>query len=882
MRLPSILRLRLRTLLRRRDVEQELDDEIRYHVDRQIEQEMASGVSRAEARRLALASIAGMEQRKEECRDMRGLNLLDNVGRDLSFASRQLAKYPAFTITAVLVLSLGMCASVAIFSFVDAALIKPLPYKDAKNLVGLFESVPEIAKSELSYPDYLDWKKLNTVFSSMEIYQRRNVLVRAASGAEPAGGARVSDRFFHTLGVAPGLGRDFHTGEDSSAAPRTVMLSYSAWQKRYGGTSDVLGRVVTLNEASHVIVGVLPRDFHFAPAGNAEFWVPFQASGRCDLARSCHSIYGVGRLKGGVTLEVAAANIQSIAKALEKQYPDTNRDQGAVVVPLQEVIVGDIRPILYVLFGGAILLLLIATINVAGLLLVRSDGRTREIAVRNALGASTTRLFSQFATESLVLVGLGSTIGVISAACAMQLLVKLIPAKMLTSLPFLQGLGFNPRVLAFAAVISLFAVALFSLAPILRLPSSNTRVALAEGGRGSAGITWRRLGSKLVVLELTTAMVLLVGAGLLGKSLYLLLQVNLGFSPDRVATLEVVAPQSQYANDGRKIALARELVNRISALPGVQSVGLGSRLPVAGNGNTTWIRIPGRAYKGEHHTANQREVSSGYFTTLNAKLLRGRYFEDREDTSKPRVVIINQEFARQHFAKQDPLGKQIGDKALSPNSLAEIVGIVEDIREGGLDSEIWPAVYYHINQSPDTYFSVVVRSARDEQGIAPMAAAAIRQIDPRIVTITREGMRQRINETESAYLRRSSAWLVGSFAAVAFLLSIVGLYGVVAYSVSQRTREIGVRVALGAEPASVCRLVMKEAVLLAMLGTALGVVCSLASASLIRKLLFSVEPWDAPTLLAVATVLAISALLASYLPARRAASVNPVEALRVG
>jgi macrolide transport system ATP-binding/permease protein len=805
---------------------------------------------------------------------------LENLLADLRFSIRQLRKNPGFTSTAVFLLALGMCASVAMFAFVDAALFKPLPYRNPSRLVGVYESIPLCPQCNLSYLDYLDWKKLNTVFTSLEAYQHNGFIVSTPAGAQPARGARVSDGFFRTLGVTPVLGRDFYAGEDLPAAPRTVLLSYAAWQKRYGGRKDVLGHVVTLDGVANTIIGVLPSQFHFAPAEPAEFWTALHASSECEQRRSCHDLFGVARLKDGISIQSALADTALIAQQLERQYPDSNHGQGASVIPLTEVIVGNIRPILLVLLSGAGLLLLIASVNVASLLLVRADGRKREMAVRSALGASRARLIGQFVTEGLVLVAAGTVLGLVFARWAMQVLMRLIPMDMMASASYLHGLGFNVRVAAFAGAISLLAAVLFSMTPTLHFSLSELREGLAEGSRGSAGNTWRRLGSKLVVLELAIAMVLLVCAGLLGQSFHRLLHVYIGLQPDHLATLEVAAPQLSYGKDEQAIALERQLVSQIAILPGVKSVGISSMLPVSGNGNTDWIRFVGRPYHGEHNEVNQRDVSSQYFTTIGARLLRGRYFSDAEDASKPRVVIINKALARKYFPGEDPIGKKIGDDDLSPKSIREIVGMVDDIREGSLDSDIWPAEYLPFNQSPDTYFSLVVRTSQTEQALLPTMIASIRQIDPGIVTSAGTTMRQTIEDSSSAYLHRSSAWLVGGFAVLALLLGAVGLYGVVAYSVSQRTREIGVRMALGAQRGSVYGLILKEAGWLTALGIVIGLACSVAAATLIRGLLFGVHSWDVPTLAGVAAVLAVSALVASYIPARRAASVNPVEALR--
>ena len=800
--------------------------------------------------------------------------------QDLRYALRQLRKSPGFAVTAMLVLTLGISASVAIFAFVDAALVKPLPFANPSRLVDVTESVAMIPRANLSYPDYLDWKRLNTVFSSMEVYNGTGFLLRTSAGTEPVPGVRVSDGFFHTLGITPELGRDFYAGEDLPAAPRTVILSYAAWQKRYSGRNNVVGEAVTLSGIPYTIVGVLPRQFQFAPRGNAEFWTTLHASDSCALRRSCHNLNGVGRLKDGLSVEMARANMKTIARQLELQYPADNRDQGASVLPLSEVFVENIRPILLVLLGGAGLLLVIACVNVSSLLLVRSESRKREIAVRGALGASRGRLIRQFMTEGIVLIAAGCLLGLVAADGAMHVLLSLISQDFMDSMPYLSGLGLNAHVLIFAVSISAFAAALFSLPPVLRLPLTKLREGLTEGGRGYAGTLWRRFGANLVVVELAIAVVLLVGAGLLGKSLHRLLHVDLGFRPDHLATLTVVLSDTTYAKDEQVVAVGRQIVSRVQSLPGVQSVGLTSVLPVSFNGNTTWIRVLGQSYNGEHNEVNQRDVSSSLLATLHAKLLRGRYFTDAEDGSKPPVVIINQALAKKYFPGQDPIGKKIADTDLAPKSIREVIGIVEDVKEGSLDSEIWPAVYYPFNQSPDGYFSLVVRTSQAEQSLLPTLVATVREIDPGIGTLDEATMADRINNSPTAYMHRSSAWLLGGFAALALLLGVVGLYGVIAYSVTQRTREIGVRMALGAQRSSVYQLILKEAGWLAGIGIGAGILCSIGAAMLMRGLLFGVQAWDVATLSAVSAVLAISALVASYVPARRAAQLDPMIALR--
>jgi macrolide transport system ATP-binding/permease protein len=805
---------------------------------------------------------------------------MNGLVQDIRYAFRQLRKSPGFACTAVLILALGIGASVAIFGFVDAALIKPLPYPNPNRLVDVTESAAMIPHANLSYPDYLDWKRLNRVFSSMEVYTGGGYLLRTAAGTEPVPGLSVSDGFFRALGIAPRLGRDFYTGEDLPSAPRTVILSYATWQKRFGGRKDVTGETVALSGIPYAIVGVLPADFQFALRGNVEFWTTLHASDPCALRRSCHNLNGIGRLKDGVSVEMARAEMKTIARQLELKYPKENRDQGASVRPLSEVIVADIRPILLVLLGGAGLLLVIACVNVSSLLLVRSASRKREIAVRGALGASRGRLIRQFITEGLVLMAAGSWLGLIAADGAIEILTRLISKDMLAGMPYLAGLGLNSHVLLFAGGVSLFAAALFSFAPVVRLPLTKLQEGLSEGGRGYAGTLWRRFGANLVVAELAIAVVLLVGAGLLGKSFYRLLHVDVGFQPDHLATLQVALSDASYPKDEQMVAVERQIISRVAGLPGVESAGISTVLPVSFNGNTDWIRFVGRPYSGQHNEVNEREVTSAFFPTLHAKLLRGRYFSDAEDASKPLVVIINETLANKYFPGEDPIGKRIGDIELTPKSIKEIIGVVEDVKDGSLDSETWPAVYYPFNQNPDTYFSLIVRTSQDEKSLLPTLVAAIHEIDPGIGTMNEATMADRINDSPTAYLHRSSAWLVGGFAFLALLLGVVGLYGVIAYSVSQRTREIGVRMALGAQRSSVYQLIMTEAGWLVGAGIAAGLLCSIAAATLIRGLLFGVRTWDAATLAAVSAVLASAAMLASYIPARRAAQIDPMVALR--
>ncbi len=710
-------------LLRREKFNSELEEEMAFHREQKEKELRESGVTPEAAHHEAMREFGNPTRLKEQSYEVMGFRF-ETVWQDLHFALRQLRRSLGFTLTAVLMLALGVGASVAIFAFVDRALIKPMPYKDPTRLVDVGESAKMFVRSNLSYQDYLDWKKMNKVFSALEVYGGSGYLMNTPSGVEPVQGARVTAGFFRVLGVTPVLGRDFYDGEDQPGSSDSVMLTFSTWQERFGGRKDIIGQTVRLDGVPNTIIAVLPASFQFAPRGKAEFWATLHTLSNCEKRRSCHNLFGVARLKDGVTVETALADMRSIAKQLEVQYPGSNRGQGASVMPLSEQIVGEIRPILLVLLGGAGLLLVIACVNVSSLLLVRSEARKREIAVRGALGASRTRLVRQFITEALVLVIAGGALGLLCAYGAMQVLTRLLSKEMLSYMPYLRGIGLNSHVVVFAGLISVVAAALFAATPVLRLPLAQLREGLTDGGRSSAGTFWRRFGANLVVLELAVAVVLLVGAGLLGRSFYKLLHVELGFQPDHLATVQVVLPETTYAKDPQVVAVSKQILARLSSLPGVRSAALTTRLPISGNGNTNWIRFVGKPYNGEHNEVNQREVSSDYFKTLQTKLVAGRFFTEDDDASKPLVVIINQTLARLYFPGEDPIGKKIGDTELTPKSIREIVGVVEDVKDGSLDSEIWPAQYDPLNQNSETYISLVVRTSQDEKLDAAVAGCS--------------------------------------------------------------------------------------------------------------------------------------------------------------
>jgi predicted permease len=867
-------------MFRRRRSAEDFAEEIRTHLEFEADALESEGLSEEEARRTARVEFGNVRAAEERFYLKDRIEWFDNLARDVKFAIRQMVKNPGFAATAILVLALGIGASVAIFAFVDAALLEPLPYANPNRLMSVNESGAESPRWPLSYPDYLDWQRLNKSFSSLDIYGGAGYILRTGSGAEPVQAERVSGGFFKTLGVRPLLGRDFSPGENRPGGPNVLLLSYGAWLHRFGARRDVVGQSVDLDSRAFTIIGVLPRAFSFAPGGNAEFWVPLNTFSTHETMRGFYNFWGIGRLRDGVTAQAALAEMKTIAKLLQRQFPTAGFDLSASVVPLSDVIVGDVRPILLTLLGGAVLLLMIACVNVASLVLVRSESRRHEIAVRGALGATRSRLVQQFVTEGLMLAALGSVAGAFVAVGIMRLLAALVPKDMASNMPFLEGVGLNAHTAAFVAAIALLAALLLAATPALRLSFQDVRDGLSDGVRGGSGRLWRRLGANLVIAELAIAVVLLAGAGLLGQSLYRLLHVPLGFDPNHLATVDVMAPGTVYTSDEQIAGLYREVLRRVSSLPGVESAGMTSMLPVQCNCAIDRIHFPGRPYHGEHNDVDERHVSAEYLQTLKAALLRGRFFTDADDASKPGVAVINQALARKYFPGQNPVGQRIANDEGGRPSVWEIVGVVDDVREGPLDVDTWPAEYFPINQTPQRPFTLAVRTRQDAATLLPLLVSTLHQIDPNLGVSDEATMAAKIDTTQAALLHRFSAWLVGGFAVMALVLGVVGLYGVIAYSVSQRTREIGVRMALGARRSSVYALIIRQAGWLTMAGLAIGMACSVGTSLLIRKLLFGVQAWDAVTLACVAVLLGLAAMAASFLPARRAASVNPTDALR--
>jgi predicted permease len=818
--------------------------------------------------------------------------------RELRYAIRQLANDRVFTCTAVAVHALGIAASVAIFGFVDAALIRPLPYREPARLYTVFGTRPEFAheqtRGSVSYLNFVDWRARNAAFESIAAYDvRSGFTLMTSAGAERVSGLRVTSGFFRTLGVTPLLGREFQPSEEGRSAPATVMLSYSAWQTRFGGRADVIGATVTLQTpwlaggGPHVVIGVLPPDFSFPLADDAEFWATIRGPQACWDVRTCQSLEAIARLRDGTSAETASANLTSILAQLQSEYPTTpSYTVVAKLVALRDAVLGNVRPILFLLLAGAGMLLVIACINVISLLLARSDRRAREFAVRNALGASSARLSLQFATEAIVLAGTSGVLGLILAAWGMWFLGSLLSADMISRMPYLRNASLNLHAAVFAAVVCLGGAIVFAVTPMARFRFTGMLQGLKDAGRGAATMTWRRFGANLVAAELAVAVLLVVNAGLLGKSLYRLLHLDTGFVAQRLMTVSVTpvavrqteASQARVPDHEPPALRAIRIADRVAALPGVQSVGYADLLPLSRGlapASTFWV--VGRASDRQVDDGGPvRRISAGYFETLQATLVRGRFFSRNEVAASRNVVIINDTAARRLFGGEDPVGRSIAFGG--PNSPErQIVGVVADIADGPPDTPPHSAAYVPFDQSD---LGLVIRTAQSDRSAFTVLAAAIHEIDPQAMVGRMSTMLDRLDESPSTSIRRSTAWLVGGFACIAFMLAVVGLYGVVAYSVGQRTREIGVRMALGARRAAVYRLILGEASRLIVGGALLGIVGALFTATLTNRLLFGVESWDPATFVGASMALIVAALVATYVPARRAASVDPIEILR--
>jgi putative ABC transport system permease protein len=804
--------------------------------------------------------------------------------QDLRYGARLLLKHPAFTLIAVITLALGIGGNTAIFTVVNAALLRSLPYQEPERLIYLRETTPQksFPRREASYPDFLDWRQ-NQSFSGMAAYAGGGgFTLMGSDGPERIMAGRVTGNFFAVLGVEPLLGRLFREDEDQPNAERVVTLSYGFWQRRFGGDPKVVGQTLNLSGDAYTIVGVLPPTFQFAPRGTVEVWAPWRPNDAQLTRRFMHWVNVIARLKPGVSEAQAQAEMQTIAGRIAQDHKDSHAGTNIVVTPLHDQIVRQVKPLLLVLLGAVGFVLLIACANVANLLLARASQRQKEIAVRAALGAGRWRLIRQLLIESALLALLGGGLGLLLAQWGVEALIAAIPDNVLNFMPYLRDLTLDGRTLAFTGALALVTIIVFGLAPALHASKLDLQSALKEGGRTSGEGSRRRLRDLLVVGEIALALVLLVGAGLMMKSLMRLLEVDPGFDPKNVLTFSVSLPAAKYDRNDEVYAFHHQLIARLESLPGVKGAGTVTVIPLIG-GNTTrfYDAAQPRPAPGGETEANLREVSDNYFRVLGVPLIAGRHFTERDKADAPGVVIVNQTLAKRVFPSRDAVGQRLiftGDDS-TPN---QIVGVVGDEKVNGLAEQTTPVVYYPFLQdtSPGLTKNLVVRTEGDPTAVVSAIRNECRTLEPGLTVAQVMTMEQIIANSPSTFMRRYPALLIGVFAAVALLLAAIGIYGVMSYSVSQQTREIGVRLALGARKLDVLRLVIGRGMLPALAGVGVGVAAAFGLTRLMTGLLFGVEASDPATFGLIALLLVVVALLACYIPARRAAKVDPMIALR--
>ena len=806
---------------------------------------------------------------------------MNSIIKDIRFALRGLLKHPAFTAIAVVTLALGIGGSTSIFTVVDAALLRGLPYRSPDRLYHIWEKTPQerFSKREFSYPDYQDYQQ-NNVFEGLAAYTGGGALMSGFGEPENIGAPRVNADFFKVLGVEPILGRTFQPGEDVPGGRRLTVLTYGLWQRRFGGDPNVIGRGVTVNGEGYEIIGVLPASFQFALRNN-DLFLPYQPTENQRTRRFMHGTNLIGRLKPGLSTSDAEANLKVIGSRIEQEHNQSHAGTYPYVVPLQEEIVGNVRPVLLVLLAAVGFVLLIACANVASLLLTRSLSRQKEVAIRSALGASRWRVIRQLLTESLLLSLVGGAAGLLIAYWGVPALVAVIPQQQLIAMPFLRDLHLDTGILAFSFGLSLITGLVFGLAPALQSSRLDLNEVLKEGGRNSSAGASHRLRSAMVVTEIALAVVLLVGAGLMMKSLFRLLQTNIGFNPENVMTMTVVLPPSKYTDPNQQIAFNDQLRERVQSLPGVSGAGTVNILPL-NSGNTTRFYVDGDPVPepGKETEANSRIVSDDYFKTLGVSLMAGRPFDARDGAQNaPPVVIIGKTIADRMFPGRNPVGKRLRYTSVQFPPV-EIVGVVGDVKITGLDEAVKPVLYYSFRQSPSTFANLVARTNSDPNALASSIRNEIRNLEPEAAILNMRTMEDMMSQTPASFMRRFPALLISIFAGVALLLASIGIYGVVSYSVSQQTHYIGVRMALGAKPSDILKMILKQGLFLALLGLGIGVLAALGLMRLLQTMLFEVSTTDVGTFGIVTGALFVVALLACFLPARRATKVDPLVALR--
>ena len=883
---------RLRGVLSSDRAERDFADELEGHVAMHIEDGVRAGLSREEARRQALIRLGGLEQAKIAHRERRGLPFLETLGQDVVYGLRVLRKNPGFTVIAVLTLTLGIGANTALFSIVNGILLNPLPYPRPDELVTVHASKPNFDTGSVSYPNFRDWQRDNQSLSALAISRIYSFVLTGAGEAESIPSQFVSSDFFSILGVKPALGRLFAPGEDEIGRSPVVVISAGFWARKFGSKPDVLGKTLTLDGRDFTIIGVLPADFNLTVGnfGPSEIYAPIGQWGNTALKDRAAGlgIHGIARLKPGVTLEQAQADMNNVSDRLAAAFPEEDHGIRAKLLPFRQSMVGEVQPILLALLAAVGFVLLIACVNVANLLLARSNARAQEFAVRIALGAGRVRVIRQLLTESTMLALAGGALGLALANWGTRAALKLAPSR----LPRASEIHLSLPVLAFTLLLSLAAGILFGLLPALRISRENLQDTLKEGGRGPTGA---RQGTQraLVVFEMATALVLLSGAGLMIRSMVALSKVDPGFQPHGVLTVSLAAPPSLKGAPADAVrAYAREVDRRIEQAPGVRGVSLlwGAFPMNYDDEDLFWLDgEPKPASQNDMHWAVRYIVEPGYLKAMGISLIRGRFFNENDDQHSPRVVVVDELFARKFFGTGDPIGKRIHLQNF--DDAATVVGVVGHVNQWGLDSDatnpLRAELYEAFAQLPPMQIAripdgvdVLIGSSRDAWAPLKSIQESMRQMNRDEVVYDMRSMDEIIATTLAS--RRFSMILLAVFAGLALILAMVGMYGVISYLVGQRTQEIGIRMALGADRRDILRWVIGEGGRMAILGAGVGLVAALALAQMLAhwSLIYGVRAYDPWTMAAVTILLMAVALAASYIPAMRATRIDPMRALR--
>jgi putative ABC transport system permease protein len=870
----------LRNVFAKQRSDRELDAEVRSYLENVAEEKMRQGMNPEEARRAARIELGGIEQVKEDVREARAGASLDSLLQDLRYGARMLRKNPAFTAIAVLTLALGIGANTAIFSVVNAVLLRPLPYTHSEQLMIIRETSQRVGVHSPSYPDFLDWRKQSRTVSQMALLNNRAFNLSGVAQPENISGYAVSPNCLSMLGVRPFLGRDFLPSEEAPGTAPVVMLSYALWQSHLGADPDAIGKTITLDGRSFTIIGVLPSKFRLDDKTDLLAPIGVWAADMMDRGDRGDAEV-LGRLAPGSTLQQARAELDTIAVNLQKAYPMLNADIGIDVTTLRDQLVGDVRPAILVLFGAVVFVLLIACVNVANLFLVRGAARSREIAVRQACGASRSRIIRQMLTESFLLAAIGGALGILVGA------LGIVGLRHLVSTDMFQGvtIAIDRSVMLFSSVMIVLVALAFGLVPAWQASQPQVQETLKEGGRSAtSSVAQHRLRGVLVMAETALALVLLVGAGLMMKSMYRLLKVNPGFQSDRVLTMEMDLRTAQYSELPARINFWQQVLEKVRAIPGVEEVALGTVIPLTGDHRRADITIEGLPVPdvGTFPHPDRHSVSANYTNVLKVPLMRGRTFTDADTETSQRVGLINSTMARRYWPNQDPIGKRFHwghpGSTESDDPWITIVGVVADTKLYGLANPARLEVYLPFRQEPQNDVYLILRSAVDPASLTSSVRDAVASIDKDQPVFNVVTMQHLVDDSVST--PHLTLVLLGLFSGLALILAAIGIYGVISYSVQQRTHEIGIRMALGAQRSNVLRLVVGQGVKLATIGVVIGIAAALGLMRLMSSLLFGVRANDPVTFAAASAILLVVALAACYIPARRAIAVDPMVALR--